>query len=100
MVDRMMRRVVQRGIIDEGQLHQVAHLHHAVGLEHVLALVEAEFRGEHAAMGRVHALGDFHPHDRREAAVAQFGLDQREQVVGFFLVALGIGIAGDAEKFA
>ena len=45
-------------------------------------------------------LADFEPHDRREAAVAQLGLDQRQQVVGFFLVALGVGVAGDAEKFA
>ena len=47
-----------------------------------------------------HAPHDFQPHDRREAAIAQFGFDQRQQIVGFFLVALGIGVARDAEKLA
>ena len=42
----------------------------------------------------------FQPHDRREAAIAQLGFDQRQQIVGLFLVALGIGVARDAEELA
>ena len=43
---------------------------------------------------------DLEPHDRREAAIAQLGLDHRQQVVGFLLVALGVGVARDAEQLA
>ena len=49
-------------------------------------------------MHRVHAGHHFQPHDWRKAAVAQLGLDQRQQIVGLVLVALGIGVARDAEQ--
>ncbi len=96
----MMRRVVQRRDHRGRELHQIAHLQHPVGFEDVFAFIEAEFSGEHSAPGRVHPLDDFESHDGRETAVAQLGFNQREQIIGFFLVALGVGVAGDAEKFA
>ena len=48
----------------------------------------------------VHPAADLEAHDRREAAVAQLRLDHRQQIVGLFLVALGVGVARDAEQLA
>ena len=98
MVHRMMRRVVQRGLVERRQLGQVAHREHPIDFEHVGAFVQPEFGREHPAMNRVDAGEHFEPHDWRETAVAQLGFDQREQVVGLVLVALGVGVARHAEK--
>ena len=100
MVDRMMRRVVQRGHDRARDLHQIAQRKHAVDLEDVLMFVESELGGEHAAPRRIHPLADLESHDRGKAAVAQFGFDHREQVVGFLFVALSVGVARNAEEFA
>ena len=75
LIDRMMRRIVQRRNVERRKFHQVANLEHAVGFEDVGVLVEAEFGREHPAMRRVHPAQYFEAHDRGEAAVAQFGLD-------------------------
>ena len=98
--DRVVDRVVQRGQVERRDLHQVAQAEQPLALEHVLALVEAELGGEHAAMHRIDAVADLEAHDRRELALAQLGLDHRDQVVGVLLVALGVGVAGDAEELA
>ena len=50
-------------------------------------------------MRGIHAPHRLHSDDGREAAVAQFGFDQCQQIVGLVLVALGVGVAGDTEKF-
>src|SRR6266851_7150635 len=101
MVGRPMRRIVQSGDLERGQLHQIAHRQDsAVDLEDVGPLVESEFGCDHPTVHRVHSLHHFESHDRREAPVAQLSLDEREQVVGVFFVALGIGVARDAEKLA
>ena len=74
VVGRMVRRIVQRGNVDRRQLHQIAQRQHpVVDLEHVVVLVKAKFRREHPAMHGFHAAHGFHPHDRREAAIAQLG---------------------------
>ena len=49
-------------------------------------------------MNRIHSGQHFEPHDWRETAIAQLGFDQRQQVVGLVLVALGVGVARHAEK--
>src|SRR5229473_6906539 len=101
MVGRPVRRIVQSGDLERGKLHQIAHREDAaVGLEDVGPLVESEFGCEHPAVHRVHSLHHFEPHDRRETPVAQFSLDEREKVVGVFFVALGVGVARNAEKLA
>src|SRR5216683_369304 len=101
MVGRPVRRIVQSGDVERGKLHQIAHREDsAVDLEDVGALVESEFGCEHPTVHRVHSLHHFEPHDRREAPVAQFSLDEREQVVGVFFVALGVGVARNTEKLA
>ena len=74
--------------------------HQHLDLEHVGLLVQPQFRREHAAMGRVHALVDLQAHDGREMAIPQFGLDHRQQVVRFFFVDFDDGIAGHPEQLA
>ena len=70
VIGRMMRRIVQRRIIDRGQLHQIAHRQHPrVDLEHVVVLVQAKLGREHPAMRGIHAPHGLHPDDRCEAAV-------------------------------
>ena len=96
----MQRGIVQRRLVDRRQLHQVAQGQHAVRLEHVERISQAKLRREHVASGRIHPASDFEPNDGRETSVAQLGLDQLEQVVGLVLVALGVGVAGDAEQLA
>ena len=83
------------------ELHQVAQAEHARRPRTTSALlVEAELGGEHAAVERRHARADLEADDRREAAVAQLRLDHRQQIVGLLLVALGVGVARDAEQLA
>ena len=100
MVDRMMRRIVQRGRVESTQVPSGR----ASGACRRLRTRRRVRRGRvrrRASRDEPDPSGEhFEPHDRREAAVAQLGFDQREQVVGLFLVALGVGVAGDAEKFA
>ncbi len=100
MVGGAMGRVVQRRILDRHQFHQVAQHQHPVDVEYVLAFVKPQLEGEHPAMRRLHPFAYFEADDGSEAPVAQLRLDHREQVVGFLLVALGVGVAGDAEELA
>ena len=51
-------------------------------------------------MHGVHVLLHFQPDDGSELALAQFGFDHHQQIVGQILVALGDGVAGDAEQLA
>ena len=51
-------------------------------------------------MHGVHVFLHFQPDDGRELALAQFGFDHHQQIVGQVLVALGDGVAGDAEQLA
>ena len=98
--DRIVGRIVQRGVAQRGDLHQIAHPEQPALLEHVLGLVQAELGGEHAAMQRLHALLHLEPDDRGELAVAQLRFDHRDQIVRLLLVLLGIGVAGDPEQLA
>jgi hypothetical protein len=98
VIDRMVRRIVQGDLVELGDFHQIAQRQHALDVDDVGLFVEAELGGEHAAVLWVHAGYHFEPHDRREAAVAQLGLDHGQQIVGVFLVALGVGVARDAEQ--
>ena len=76
VVGRMVGWIVQRRVIDGGQFHQIAHRQHPrVDLEHVVVLVQAKLGREHPAMRGIHAAHGLHPDDRREATVAQLGLD-------------------------
>ncbi len=49
-------------------------------------------------MGRAHGRRHFEADRGRAAAVAELGFDQREEVVGLFLVALGVGVPRHAEE--
>jgi hypothetical protein len=100
VVDRVMRLVVQFGPIDGGDLEQIAQAHHPVGLEHVGFLVQTQFGGQHAAVQRMHVGLHLEAHDRCEAALAQLGLDQGQQVVGLLLGLFRDRVAGDPEQFA
>ncbi len=95
--DRLMRRIMQVGNGELGQLHQITHAHHHVGAVDVVVPVEAELGGEHAAVIGIDAGFDLQPDDRSELAVAEFRLDHRHQIVGLLLVPLGVGVAGDPE---
>ncbi len=96
--DRFVRGIVQLRNIESGQLHQVAHADHHVGFVDVAVLVQAQFGGQHAPPRRIDVVRRLQANDGRELAVAQLGLDHREQIVGRILVALGVGIAGDPEQ--
>ena len=96
----VMDRVVQRRQLEARDLEQIAQAERRAGLEHVAVLVQAELDRQHAAMHRVDALADLEPDDRRELAIAQLGLDQRHQIVGVLLLALGVGVAGHPEELA
>ena len=98
VVDRAMIRIVKFLPVELRQFHQVAHAQQHAGLEDVMLLVQAQFRRQHAAMGFGHAARHLHPDDRGKLAVAEFGLDHVEKVVGCLFVAFGVGVPGDPEN--
>ena len=48
MVDWIVRRIVKFRIRKSGEVHEVAHCHHAVGGENVLVFIESQFRRQQA----------------------------------------------------
>ena len=100
MVDRVMGRVMQPGMVEAGQLEQVAHGEHAVHLEDVVFLIQFQLGRQPAPMQLLHPRADLQADDGSEFPLLQLRLDHRHQVVGFLLVLFRIGVAGHPENFA
>ena len=98
MVHRAVRRVLELREVEPGDLEEVAQLHHPLDLEDVLLLVEAELRGQHAAMDRVRPLPDLQSNDGGEVTLPQLRLDQLQEIVGRLRVLLHDRVAGDPEE--
>ncbi len=98
MLDGVVRRVLELRPVEPHEFHQVAALHQAVDVENFHVLLEPQLGSEHAAMDRRHGGADLKAHGGRKLAVAQFGLDDLQQVVGLFLVALHDRVARDSEQ--
>ena len=77
---------------------KVGHRHEAVDFMDVLGGESKLARQKTDVLGR-HPLGNLHPYDRSEAAITQLAFNQRQEVVRFLFVTLGVGIAGHAKEF-
>ncbi len=99
MVAGLMDRVMQLGTVDFPDFHQILFGQDTGGLEDILLLVDAQLGGQHAPMLGGHVGGGLEPDDVGELAVAQGRLDHRQQVVGLLLPSIGVGVAGNPEKF-
>ncbi len=97
-VDRMVRRVLEIGKVEAGELQKSAW----PSMPSISNTSAASSRPSSAAsMPRCWSLmplADLHAHDGRELALAQLGLDHLEEIVGLLLVALGDRVARDPEQ--
>ena len=100
MVHRGMLRVMERRVFQLGDLHDVTQREEPVHCGYVLLLVQAELRRKTSQVLRCHSRRHFHANHRSELAFAKARLDEGQEVVRFFLVHHGIGVARDAELLA
>ena len=79
-----------------GDGEAVGEVEQAIHFEDV-GRIKVEFAQQQAAVIVRHAARHFQTHHGGETALAQFAGDHRQQIVGHFLVAADVGVAGDAE---
>ena len=95
-----MGGVMKPGMVEAGQLEQIAHGEHPVHLEDIVFLIQFQFGRQPAPMEFLHPRADLQADDGGEFPLLQLRFDHRHQIVGFLLILFRIGVPGDPENFA
>src|SRR5438105_615745 len=81
--------IVEAGVVNSHQLHQVARGQNPADAEHVLCIAQSQLADKHGPMQRIHVRLNLQSHDGRKASLEDFGFDQLQEVVRVLFVAFG-----------
>ena len=99
MIDRMVRRIMQTGIIQPDELKQVTHGQHAIDFKNIALFIQFKLCSQPSAMHRIHPQAYLQPDNRGKLSLLQFRLDHLHQIISIFFMFLCIGIPGNPENF-